>query len=162
MPSLLDAADRPLRGGTPREVATSYDGSIVFRRWLGAFIDLMVFVGLLIARITLAGELRNPEFYFWIAGYHLYFVMLEAFGGVTIGKLVARVRVLGADGRRPGLWKAILRTLTRPLELNPILFGGLPAGFVAFQLSPTHQRIGDMLAGTYVIKTEDLSGISAI
>ena len=40
----------------------------------------------------------------------------------------------------------------RLLEVNPLLFGGLPAG-IAILTSERKQRIGDMLAGTVVVSS---------
>ncbi|MCP3963087.1 MAG: hypothetical protein GY719_35050 [bacterium] len=43
-----------------------------------------------------------------------------------------------------------MRTLLRVFEVNPLLFGSLPAGLlVAF--TKKHQRLGDSLAGTVVV-----------
>jgi uncharacterized RDD family membrane protein YckC len=38
----------------------------------------------------------------------------------------------------------------RIIEVNPLLFGGIPAG-IAVILSRRKQRIGDLLAGTVVV-----------
>lgn len=58
-------------------------------------------------------------------------------------------------GSISGVGKATIRTLTRILEVNPFLAGGIPAGLVA-GFSKSHQRLGDMAAGTFVLKTSDL------
>ena len=49
-----------------------------------------------------------------------------------------------------------MRTLLRLFEVNPLLLGGIPAA-IAVLCSKNRQRLGDMLAGTYVIRTKDLA-----
>lgn len=44
----------------------------------------------------------------------------------------------------------------RLVEVNPFLLGGIPAG-IAVALSTYNQRLGDMLAGTYVVVTKKLA-----
>jgi uncharacterized RDD family membrane protein YckC len=43
----------------------------------------------------------------------------------------------------------------RLIEVNPFLVGGLPAGLVLL-LTRRRQRLGDLLAGTYVVRLRDL------
>jgi uncharacterized RDD family membrane protein YckC len=63
--------------------------------------------------------------------------------------------VVDKAGKRPGLGRATVRTLLRLVEVNPFLIGGLPAGLVAAN-TKAHQRIGDLLAGTYVVPLKEL------
>ena len=58
-------------------------------------------------------------------------------------------------GRMPGMLKAGLRTITRLVEVNPFLFGGIPDG-IAVTMSKRRQRLGDMHAQTYVVQVKDL------
>jgi len=51
--------------------------------------------------------------------------------------------------------------VTRLVEVNPLLLGGLPAG-IAVAMSRRRQRLGDMLAGTYVVRRKDLAAIRRI
>lgn len=45
---------------------------------------------------------------------------------------------------------ALVRTLLRVVEANPLLFGGVPAG-VCILASKRNQRLGDLAAGTLVV-----------
>ena len=78
----------------------------------------------------------------------LYFVLLEGLVGATLGKWVLGLRVVGADGRRPGLGRAALRNLLR-------LVDGLPVfnvvGVILILTSPERARFGDRIADTRVI-----------
>jgi len=80
----------------------------------------------------------------------LYFPVLEGIKGYTPGKLILHIRVVNDKGNPPGFLRAVIRTLLKFIEANPFFLGGVPAGIVAM-FSSTHQRLGDMAAGTYVV-----------
>ena len=88
-----------------------------------------------------------------------YYIVMESVFARTIGKFVQRVVVVNDEGGKPSLAAVFLRTLTRLVEVNPILFGALPAGLIA-NFSKSHQRLGDLLAGTFVVATADLPRIT--
>ncbi|MGC9398326.1 MAG: RDD family protein [Anaerolineae bacterium] len=79
----------------------------------------------------------------------LYFVLLEGLVGATLGKWALGLRVISADGGRPGLGRSAARNLLR-------LVDGLPAfnilGIVLILRSPENARFGDRVAGTRVIR----------
>jgi len=89
----------------------------------------------------------------------LYCLLLEGIWGRTLGKLITGIIVVDAAGHPPGIWKAILRTLARLFEVNPFVIGGLPAGIVMLN-SKTRRRVGDMWAGTYVVRVKDLRALA--
>nr|QQZ49185.1 hypothetical protein JKL49_18910 [Phenylobacterium glaciei] len=64
--------------------------------------------------------------------------------------------MVDAQGQRPAIWRVIVRTLTRLIEANPFLLGGIPAGLIA-NFTKRRQRLGDLLAGTYVVPVKDLA-----
>ena len=77
----------------------------------------------------------------------LYAVMVESLtGGLTLGKYVMHTRVVMADGSMPGLGAYLLRWLLLPIDL---LFN---LGLIFILFSPRSQRLGDMTAGTMVVK----------
>jgi uncharacterized RDD family membrane protein YckC len=45
--------------------------------------------------------------------------------------------------------------VARLIEVNPLLMGGVPAG-IAVAVSAKRQRIGDMIANTYVVRARTL------
>jgi uncharacterized RDD family membrane protein YckC len=53
----------------------------------------------------------------------------------------------------------MVRTLFRLIEVNPILVGGIPAG-IAVLMSAHKQRLGDMVASTYVLRDRDADQLS--
>jgi uncharacterized RDD family membrane protein YckC len=69
--------------------------------------------------------------------------------GRTIGKLAAGLRVVRDDAGPITFRHALTRGMVGILELN--LLGGIPA-VVSAVLSPRGKRLGDVAAGTYVIR----------
>jgi uncharacterized RDD family membrane protein YckC len=136
-------------------VAAGYDFSIVVRRWLGAWIDFIVLLSfLLVPDYVLGNETYRATLAIWLSLLAAYFPVTEMLFGRTLGKLVTRTRVVNDAGSRPSFLQAIVRTLFRLIEVNPILVGGLPAG-IAVIASRSKQRLGDMVAGTYVLLDRD-------
>jgi uncharacterized RDD family membrane protein YckC len=80
----------------------------------------------------------------------LMLVVLQGLTGWTIGKLVTGIRTVRADGRPPGLLKALVRWLLWIVDGFPYL---LPlVGFITAVTTVGHRRVGDMAAGTYVVR----------
>lgn len=78
-------------------------------------------------------------------------VVLEGITGWTPGKLVFGVRVVGRDGQAPGLGRAAVRLVGWLVDGLPwFIVWGL-AGFVTSLASKGNRRVGDMMAGTYVV-----------
>jgi uncharacterized RDD family membrane protein YckC len=132
------------------EIMLNKENHVVVWRWLATVIDIFVMIGfLLLMDYSLGNELYQKTIFIWLIALFLYHPLLEGFLGITLGKLIVGTRVVNKSGRPPGFVKALIRTLTRIFEVNPIFLGGIPAGVTAL-ISVRSQRVGDMLAGTYV------------
>jgi uncharacterized RDD family membrane protein YckC len=75
----------------------------------------------------------------------LYVVTLHTLDGQTLGKLIVRVRVVGANGEPPALGASVLRFIGYFLSLLPFGFGFVMAG-----LRTDRRALHDLLAGTHV------------
>jgi hypothetical protein len=75
--------------------------------------------------------------------------------GQSIGKKLIGIKVIGEDGGRPAIHQYLIRWLTRPFDF---FFFGL-IGLLTVILSKKNQRLGDMAAGTLVIKTKIITDI---
>jgi uncharacterized RDD family membrane protein YckC len=101
--------------------------------------------------------------------YHL--AMETIFQGQSLGKMAVGIRVLSLEGGEPNLGQYLLRWIFRIWEW-PLVFGivafnswglilqsiiccflGL-AVLVIISITPKHQRLGDMAAGTAVVDTK--------
>jgi len=77
-----------------------------------------------------------------------YYIIMEATLGWTLGKRVFGLRVVNEDGELISWGQSIARNLMRLVDL---LFWGL-VGIVSMNTSALRQRLGDRVAGTYVIR----------
>lgn len=96
---------------------------------------------------TVSGLLTLPIFFAW----YIYFVIIEAAYGATLGHQGFNLKVLTINRRSISLTHALKRHL---LDAIDILFYGIPA-IIAIKNSDKHQRIGDMWAKTFIVDTTD-------
>ena len=79
-----------------------------------------------------------------------YFILFEwLWDGQTPGKRLLKLRVIRDDGRPITLWEAIARNLLRIVDAFPGLYS---VGLIVVFLSNRDQRLGDIFAGTVVIR----------
>ncbi len=83
-----------------------------------------------------------------------YFMFFEWFwNGQTPGKRLLKLRVIREDGRPITFWEAAARNLLRVFDAMPgFLIPIYSAGLIAIFANSRDQRIGDMFAGTVVIR----------
>jgi uncharacterized RDD family membrane protein YckC len=84
-----------------------------------------------------------------------YFFLTEWLLAATPGKLLLRLRVCTESGDRCTAQHIAVRTLWRILEVNPLICGLFPAG-IAVNCTARHQRLGDIMAGTLVVRKSQL------
>jgi uncharacterized RDD family membrane protein YckC len=78
------------------------------------------------------------------------FVLLQGLTGVTFGKLFTGLRVVGPDGRAPGLLRALLRTAFLAVDAFPYMVPLL--GWLIAVANARHRRLGDLVASTLVVR----------
>lgn len=120
-------------------------------RVLAAFIDHLIAFALMLFVVALISDnLPVVKAVLFFLVYLTYFFLLEALWSCTLGKFFQGLMVRKLDGSRLDGKAALIRSLLRIVEVNPLLLGGLPAG-IAIMSSKQNQRIGDLLAGTVVV-----------
>lgn len=82
----------------------------------------------------------------------LYYFAMEAAAGQTVGKWLFGLRVLRTDGERASAWAIAGRTLLRLIDGLPVLY--LVGFVIMLATGRRHQRIGDLAAGTVVVKVQ--------
>jgi uncharacterized RDD family membrane protein YckC len=83
-----------------------------------------------------------------------YFVLFEWWwAGQTPGKRWLRLRVIREDGRPVTFWEAAARNLVRILDMEPAPFYSV--GLVSVFFSGRDQRLGDLVAGTVVVRERE-------
>ena len=89
-------------------------------------------------------------------------VLLQGATGTTPGKSLFGIRTVQPDGSPPGIGKAVVRWLLLFVDSFFIL-----PGVITSLVSKGHRRIGDMVAGTYVVRADaagrpvPVAGVSA-
>ena len=85
------------------------------------------------------------------AAYFIFFEWL--WDGQTPGKRLLKLRVIREDGRPITLWEAIARNLLRVFDAVPgFVVPIYSVGLIVIFLSNRDQRVGDIFAGTVVIR----------
>lgn len=80
------------------------------------------------------------------------FVLVEGLAGGSPGKLAVGLRVVQRDGRRANLGQVIVRWLMWVVDAAPYCFPVV--GLVVALSSRGHRRVGDMVAGTHVVRRQ--------
>lgn len=79
-----------------------------------------------------------------------YFIVLEwLWNGQTVGKRLFGLRVINEDGSPARFVAVFVRNLVRLADFLPAFYG---FGLLAIVLSPRSQRLGDLAAGTFVVR----------
>ena len=83
--------------------------------------------------------------------WFIYFVVIEAINGATLGHQGLYLKVLTVDRNEIEFTQALKRHLLDPID---IFIYGIPA-IIAIKNSDRHQRLGDMWAKTIVVDKKD-------
>lgn len=114
--------------------------------------DTMRFITTLIGRIGEGWALASLFFFAFISWFAYYILFEIWWNGQTPAKRAFGLRVIRLDGTPATPGAILIRELVRLVDAFPVcLFGYNVAGLIAF-FNPYGQRLGDMLAGTFVIK----------
>lgn len=149
---------------TPEHVAVHLELAGVGSRAAAALVDTVVAslgLGLLVGVVLLLGFRPGTLLAGWLLAlvvlllaftFLAYFVLLEALnGGRTLGKQLLGIRVVMDTGRPVTPTAAAVRGLFRLLDCYLPILPFLP-GLVLIFLQRRNQRLGDLVAGTIVVR----------
>jgi uncharacterized RDD family membrane protein YckC len=151
----LIAISLPVAGIGSRFVAVLVDHLI----WGAAFLVLFLLSLVILPLTHLLGGLSPAWWmgFFFLALFLIqwgYFALFEAFwNGRTPGKRAARIRVIHRSGRAISFMEALARNLVRIVDYMP---GFYAVGVIAIFVSRQHQRLGDLAAGTLVVRDREI------
>ena len=123
-------------------------------RFFALIIDLMVMAAYIFLANFIDDYLQlnlSPAFIiiFVILPVLVYQPVCEALsGGQTLGKYLLKTRVVRCDGSSASVGDILLRWLLLPIDI--LLFGSVAA--FSMLVTPRRQRVGDLAAGTMVIR----------
>ena len=118
-------------------------------------IDLFVFYTLLFLYLYVFGSETSdgtwgvegvatlPVLLLWL----VYFPIVEGLSGTTLGKLICGIRVVQSNGKETNFGVSFIRHL---FDIVDIFFFGI-VGVLVMTNSKEKQRVGDLVAKTYVI-----------
>src|SRR5687767_15096625 len=86
-----------------------------------------------------------------VSGYFAFFEWL--WSGQTPGKRWLKLRVIREDGRPVTFWEATVRNLLRSFDMMPAPFYSI--GLISVFVSSIDQRVGDLIAGTVVVRERE-------
>jgi uncharacterized RDD family membrane protein YckC len=79
----------------------------------------------------------------------LVYVLPQALVGATAGKTVLDIRVVRRDGSPPGGVRSLIRVVAWVVDG---IFLIVPVALWAAIITPGHRRVGDLAAGTFVVR----------
>jgi uncharacterized RDD family membrane protein YckC len=143
----------PVAGIGYRCLAWLVDAALLFFFWVVAYFvfsllvsDIVVFFRELsgLAQALLGLGLFATQWLYWTLGEVF-------FNGQTPGKRVLGIRVVRVDGSPVGLYESAVRNLCRMVDFLPVLYA---TGCISMLLTRQHRRVGDLLAGTLLVREE--------
>src|SRR5438445_8748525 len=155
-------SDTELVVATPERVSFEYQVAGLGTRGIAQILDLLILAGVLLGLLFVAiamGQvgLDTIAYLLAILGSFVivfgYFWTCEAFwSGQTIGKRVFRLRAVGDRGEPMTFFQAGIRNVVRIVDFLPYAYG---VGLVVLFINGKGKRLGDLAAGTIVVKDSD-------
>ena len=156
---------------TPERVPLHFALASIGNRFLACAIDhtiqslalgLIVITGLILSNVEAIQAMFTsaPK---WVGAvmiillfltFSSYFAFFEwLWSGQTPGKRWMKLRVIREDGRPITFWEAAVRNLLRVLDMFPYPFYSI--GLISVFSTSRDQRVGDMVAGTVVVRERE-------
>ena len=156
---------------TPERVPLHFALASIGNRFLACAIDhtiqwlalgLIFLVGMVLSNVSIFQSLFEsaPK---WVRAVMLillfltfasYFAFFEwLWSGQTPGKRWMKLRVIREDGRPITFWEACVRNFLRVLDMFPPPFYSI--GLISVFSTSRDQRVGDMVAGTVVVRERE-------
>jgi uncharacterized RDD family membrane protein YckC len=149
---------------TSQNVDIEYEIANIGDRILALLTDYLIIsgyylaMGVMIYFLSRAGI--NPGFTFYIIIFavpvFIYDLVCEVFlNGQSLGKRIRRIKVVKLDGSQPLVWDYVIRWIFRLIDVG--IFTGAVA-IIAIAVNGKGQRLGDIAAGTTVVRIKKSAG----
>ena len=160
-------SDTDLVVSTPERVKFDYQVAGLGTRGIAQILDLLIVTGLLIAvffvaagaaTYTQSGTIATliELFGSFVIVFGYFWISEALFSGQTLGKRAFRLRVVGDRGE-PLTWvQAGIRNVIRIVDFLPYGYG---VGLIVLFANGRGKRLGDLAAGTIVVKDSDSVGL---
>lgn len=152
---------------TAQNVGVDYEIASIGERILAQIIDYAIYFGWILAVTGLRATISTGYFSetWMLTGLimlpiMLYPLLCEYFlDGQTVGKMALKIKVIRLDGNKATLSAYLLRWLLAIIDVT--LFSGVIA-ILTIAITGKGQRLGDLAAGTAVIKTQSSISLEQI
>jgi uncharacterized RDD family membrane protein YckC len=150
------ALDDRVTIATPEGIELELILAGVGSRFAATLLDIVVQLGAIIALAIILGPLGSNGYViavYLVAVFVILFaydIVLETWNrGRTIGKLAAGLRVVRVGGETEGFLTAAVRNFLRIVDFLPAFY---VVGVIAILATSRNQRLGDLAAGTIVVR----------
>ncbi len=148
---------------TPEQIDISFQKAGIGSRFYAALIDtgllvLILFIGYYVNQRFISelgsalgnwlGAIGGILVFALFWGYYMVFEVTS--NGQTLGKRALGLRVIKTGGYPIGFADSAIRNLVRVVDFLPFFYG---AGLLTMLINGNWQRLGDLAAGTLVVKT---------
>lgn len=159
--------DTDLIVSTPERVSFDYQVAGLGTRGVAQILDLLLVSALLIAvafvagaaaSYTQSGTVGTLVFAFgaFVIVFGYFWISEALFSGQTLGKRAFRLRVVGDRGEPLTWMQAGIRNVVRIVDFLPYGYG---VGVIVLFVNGRGKRLGDLAAGTVVVKDSDSIGL---
>ncbi|QJR09471.1 hypothetical protein DSM104443_00515 [Usitatibacter rugosus] len=117
-------------------------------RIVAGIIDLIIMMVIIFPLSFIVGQSLGAQLGVSLIGI-IYFIVMEALKGATVGKMAMGLKVVKKDGSAISWPESVIRNLLRIVDALPAFY---IIGIVCIAVTPNKQRVGDMAASTLVVK----------
>jgi uncharacterized RDD family membrane protein YckC len=160
-------SDTDLVVSTPERVSFDYQVAGLGTRGIAQILDLLIVTGLLIAVFFFASGVAAYTqsstlailielFGTFVVVFGYFWISEALFSGQTLGKRAFRLRVVGDRGEPMTWMQAGIRNVIRIVDFLPYGYG---VGVIVLFANGRGKRLGDLAAGTIVVKDSDSVGL---
>lgn len=150
-----------IRISTAQNIDIDYEVAGLGERIAARLIDLagftilyiVVLILMIATQISNSGNFGIVLIVIFMVIFVFYDLVCEmAMDGQTFGKKIMKIKVISLDGGQPTFGQYLMRWIFRIIDFG-IIFGWGVIALICVAVSKNHQRVGDMLAKTTLIKT---------
>jgi uncharacterized RDD family membrane protein YckC len=144
---------------TTQQIALEHSRASIGERILAAFIDYFIIFAILMMIALLSGISRHLAYVLVIPVFFYQLIMEWIFNGQSVGKKIMKIKVVMLDGGKCGFLNYFIRWTFRLIDINATL-GAMGTLFI--MLHPKGQRVGDIAAGTCVVRLAKNIGLDSL
>ena len=150
-----------IRITTSQNIDIDYEVAGVGERILARLIDFALFIVVFLAGLIVSGAFgglsgNSVAVVVLLVIYAVLFVFYDlvceiVLNGQSLGKRVMKIKVISLNGARPTFSQYLMRWLFRIVDFT---LTSQACGLISVAVTEKHQRVGDLVAGTTLIKTQ--------